>query len=130
MRQREIRLLVAFLLFELMGAAPLLAQRLSPESLTSACGQRKMMAETLVERYHEVRIASGLEKNGHLIEVFASADGQTWTILATQTNDKSCVLAVGEYFSQYQALGSKSSKPASAAEIRAFKPILSSAGLR
>jgi len=47
--------------------------------------------------YKEAPVAMGLASNGALIEVLSSAEnGKTWTIIITQPNGVSCVMATGE----------------------------------
>jgi hypothetical protein len=37
-----------------------------------------------------------VQANGHLVEVFASNDGTSWTIVVTRPDGWSCIVAVGE----------------------------------
>ena len=53
------------------------------------------MVYLLDNRYSEQRIAVGLENNSRLLEVFASADGATWTMAITTPNGTTCVVAAG-----------------------------------
>ena len=50
----------------------------------------------LAQEYHETEVAGGLAKNGPAIVVFASPDGETWTIVGVQPNGMACFLSVGE----------------------------------
>lgn len=65
-----------------------------------ACGEHALLVAALSERYREEPVSMGLQNNGHLLEVFASSETGSWTILSTATDGKSCVLAVGEHFEQ------------------------------
>jgi len=59
------------------------------------CGQRTDVVSKLDSDYKESTTGMGLVNNGSVVEVFASQSG-TWTILVTQPNGVSCVVATGE----------------------------------
>lgn len=67
-----------------------------PASAQSACTTHADMAEQLESKFAESRVALGLTRNGGLIEVFATGDGTTWTIVVTGRNGQSCIVAEGE----------------------------------
>ena len=50
----------------------------------------------LNQKYSEAPSAVGVQANGHLVEVFASNDGTSWTIVVTRPDGVSCIVAVGE----------------------------------
>ncbi|MFQ6017937.1 MAG: hypothetical protein ACE5KF_07050 [Kiloniellaceae bacterium] len=54
------------------------------------------MVERLAERYGEAPIAAGVTARGALLEVLATEDGATWTIIVTTPQGLSCVRAAGE----------------------------------
>lgn len=61
------------------------------------CKERSEVIAKLSAGYMEAPVAMGLASNGALIEVLSSArNGETWTILLTQPNGISCVMATGE----------------------------------
>ncbi len=61
------------------------------------CSDRDSVIEKLSQGYHEEPVAMGLTSSGSVIEVLSSgADGQTWTIIVTQPDGVSCVMATGE----------------------------------
>ena len=60
------------------------------------CTTRTRMVEHLGSRYAEAPIALGLANNGGLVELFASTDGTTWTVVVTSPRGLSCILAAGE----------------------------------
>ena len=62
----------------------------------SSCGPRDAMLELLHTNYNETAVAIGLASSGGVIEVLASADGRTWTIVLTTPDGTSCVVATGE----------------------------------
>lgn len=60
------------------------------------CGKRADLIADLAARYGEEPIAMGLSSSGRLFEVFAAADGKTWTMMITPPNGRSCVVDAGE----------------------------------
>jgi len=62
----------------------------------SACAPRAAILERLAAQYGEVPVAAGLTTAPLLIEVLASADGASWTIIATSSDGTSCLIAAGE----------------------------------
>lgn len=60
-----------------------------------ACGPFDQAVKTLAERWHEVPTVSMLTDKGLMIAIFATADGETFTILAVQPNGTACQLAAG-----------------------------------
>lgn len=62
----------------------------------SACAPRAAILERFASQYGEAPIAAGLTSAALLIEVLASADGTSWTIIATSSDGMSCLIAAGE----------------------------------
>ena len=50
------------------------------------------------DHFAEQPSAIGLQANGHLVEVFVSNDGASWTIVVTRPDGWSCIVAVGEHW--------------------------------
>ena len=67
----------------------------------AACGPRAELVKELAKRYREAPVAVGLASNGTLVEVLTSDGGATWTIMFSQPNGTSCLMAAGE---EWQAL--------------------------
>ncbi len=63
----------------------------------SICGERRALVANLQNTHSETPVSVGLGSNGTIIEVFASPSG-TFTIILTQPNGLSCVMAAGEYW--------------------------------
>lgn len=61
-----------------------------------ACVKRADLLAHLARQYREAPAAVGLADNGALLEVFASRDGETWTVAVTTPNGISCLIATGE----------------------------------
>ncbi len=59
------------------------------------CGERRAVVADLEKTYSEAPVSIGLASNGAVIEVLASPSG-SFTIILTQPNGISCVMAAGE----------------------------------
>jgi hypothetical protein len=59
------------------------------------CASRPELLKQLAKQFHEQPAALGLTNNGSLIEVLTSDDGSTWTIMISQLNGPSCLVAAG-----------------------------------
>ncbi len=59
------------------------------------CGERRAVVANLEQTYSEAPVSIGLASNGAVIEVLASPSG-SFTIVLTQPNGLSCVMAAGE----------------------------------
>ena len=75
-----------------------------PASAQMACGDRGEILERLSGKFSEAPVAMGLSNTGGVIEVLSSAEGSTWTIILTDPNGLSCLLAAGEYWEIAQQL--------------------------
>jgi len=63
-----------------------------------ACASHEAVSKQLEQRYAEVPVAMGLADSGKLLQVFASADGASWTVVLTRPDGTSCVAAAGRYW--------------------------------
>lgn len=83
------------------GLAALIAatQAAHPEGI--ACGARAAIVAQLTERYHETRRGIGIAANNAVLEVFASEESGTFSILVTLPSGQSCLIASG---AEYQPL--------------------------
>lgn len=88
-----------------MWKTPLLGAALASLFLTSIapaisagppCEERGKLVAQLAEKYKETSVAIGLASNGKLIEVLTNASGETWTIIVTSPQGKSCLIATGQ----------------------------------
>lgn len=61
------------------------------------CGSRTVLVERLLSEFKENQAAVGTLHENAILEVFVSNEG-SWTILATGTDGRSCVLAAGQDF--------------------------------
>jgi hypothetical protein len=87
-----------------VSAATLVALFAGAASAQNAapCGEREKILEHLAANYKEIPIARGLDSHGRVLEVLASEDGQTWTILVTMPNGITCLVESGIAFEQMQ----------------------------
>lgn len=74
---------------------------LSPSFAQSNCGKYEDAVKLLQESYGETRQTVGLASNGAMVEMFASVETGTWTILVTIPGGPTCLAAEG---SSYQLL--------------------------
>ena len=77
------------------------ADRASAQSVTAMPYglSRADLADRLQRKYEEQPVAGGITSNGQLLEIFASSDARSWTIIATRPDGKSTVVADGEDWS-------------------------------
>ena len=68
----------------------------TPAAAQSSCGPRDAVVELLGNQFAETTVAVGLASSGGVIEVLASDDGSSWTIMLTMPDGTSCVVATGE----------------------------------
>lgn len=64
------------------------------------CAARGVVVERLHEKFGETRRAVGLARNKALVEVFASAETGSWTIVVSLPNGLSCLVASGKSWEQ------------------------------
>jgi hypothetical protein len=62
----------------------------------NACADRDKVVERLAEKYGETLQSLGLHQNNSVLEIYASEDTGTWTILITRTDGKACLVAAGQ----------------------------------
>lgn len=68
------------------------------------CGPREVIKDGLANQYGEVPIARGLGEAGMMMELYASEDGKTWTLLIVHPNGMACFAATGESWQSVEAL--------------------------
>ena len=70
-----------------LAAAPALAD--------DVCFPRAEVVQSLLNNYDEQPAAAGLAESGHVYEVLVSADGETWSLLITNPDGVTCMVAAG-----------------------------------
>jgi len=83
-----------FALSLILGGALWAAQ--AAQAQPASCAARASVIERLQTTFGESRQGMGLGQNNAVVEIFASADTGTWTILVTLPNGMSCLIAAGE----------------------------------
>lgn len=81
----------------LAGAAVLTAATAQAQQARN-CGPRDLVITRLAEGFGETRQSMGLGANNAVIEVYASDESGTWTILVTTPNGTACLVASGQAF--------------------------------
>jgi len=66
------------------------------ETAPSPCAARKEVVARLAERYGETLRSVGLNRDNALLEVYASEETGSWTILLTDPAGRACLVASGE----------------------------------
>jgi len=64
------------------------------------CGPRQMVVTRLADKYGETRQSVGIGSNNEMVEVFASDETGSWTILVTMPTGQSCLVASGQSFEE------------------------------
>ncbi|WP_442920375.1 hypothetical protein [Marinovum sp. 1_MG-2023] len=62
------------------------------------CAPRPKVIARLAEKYGETRQSIGLGSQNAVVEVFASQETGSWTIIVTMANGVTCLLASGQAF--------------------------------
>ena len=75
-----------------------------PATASDRCGDHRAMVEYLRERYAERLVASARASGDTVLEIYASADGATWTALFTR-GGVACIGAVGTGWSAREVSG-------------------------
>jgi hypothetical protein len=85
----------------LLAGTPSLAQQATSE-FRLPCHRYDEIARQLGSRYKEAPVSLGVQTNGHLLQVFASPERGTWTILSTSPTGVACVIAAGSSWESMQ----------------------------
>jgi hypothetical protein len=72
-----------------------------PAAAQEICGTRADLLKELTQRYSEAPVAIGLANSGALVEILTNDNGSTWSIMVSQPNGTSCLVAAGK---EWQAL--------------------------
>lgn len=59
------------------------------------CARYDKVLVGLSAGYRETPVAAGLAMNGSLVQVLVSADGRSWTIVASDSGGTACLIAAG-----------------------------------
>ncbi len=72
----------------------------APADAQSLCGAREAVVEMLGARYGETVRSIGLAGGDRIVEVFASDETGSWTILVTNVAGVACLVASGQHYEQ------------------------------
>ncbi|MER8571351.1 hypothetical protein NKG99_07225 [Mesorhizobium sp. M1409] len=103
----RIKVIGAALVPVAMFSIPAAAEAGSP-----LCASRLEILKQLSTRFKEAPVALGLAKNGSVVEVLTSDDGETWTIMVSRPNGPSCLVAAGEGWEELKRVGAKGERGA------------------
>ena len=85
-----------------------LCSALAAPAFAQNCAPRERVLERLAQSYGETRQSVGLGANNAMVEVYASQDSGTWTIIVTTAEGLTCLVASGQAFETLaEALPSK-----------------------
>ena len=70
-------------------------------SAENICGKRDEIVSRLESGYQEFNSAMGMSTNGGLVELYTSEKG-TWTLMLSQPNGVSCLIAAGENWESFK----------------------------
>ncbi len=74
---------------------PLLSGTVAAQTV---CGKRDDIISQLQNKYGETRRSLGVQRGRGVVEIFASVETGSWTILVTDPRGRSCLMAAGEAF--------------------------------
>lgn len=95
----------------MLGVAVLTALTSFPAAAEMACGVRDEIVSKLGDEFDEKRVGMGLGHDGQVVEVFASRDSGTWTMLVTYPTGQTCLYGAGEAWQTPAPSPVASSKP-------------------
>jgi len=81
-------------------------------ALDLACADRGEMTERLREGFGEAQTGLGLVNSAQVLEIWSSDETGTWTILMTDIDGQSCLVAAGESWKTVPASTAVKGKPA------------------
>ena len=64
------------------------------------CADYNEVMGFLSEKHAEAPVARGLSQDGRLVEVMASADGASWSIVVSKPDKSACIALAGEGWRQ------------------------------
>ncbi len=60
------------------------------------CPQHSQALAMLAQQYGEAVVGRGLDPGGHMVELLATEDGSTWTLIRVTTDGQACPMTSGE----------------------------------
>ena len=97
MKRAVMAVIFTALLGMALPAGPVGAQAMDGSG-ASFCGKRAEIVRKLGDTYGETRQSIGLSGGRGVIELFASRETGSWTLLFTNPQGVSCLMAAGEHY--------------------------------
>ena len=69
-----------------------------PALAAENCGNRANLLQHFKNKFGENPVAIGVTDNGGVVEVLASENGVTWTLIVTMPYGETCMIATGKYW--------------------------------
>lgn len=88
--------IAGFAVFIVLTMQPLIV----PAAAQNVCGPHADVLKLLQDRFAEAPVSIGLTVDGSVVELLSATDGATWTIVVTRPSGNSCVIAVGESWTE------------------------------
>lgn len=70
----------------------------APAMAQAVCGKRADIVKQLAEKYGEVQTSVGVQQGRGVVETYSSPKTGSWTIMITNAQGLSCLMAAGEAF--------------------------------
>lgn len=67
-------------------------------SARGVCGTRDSVTKLLASRYKEAPVGIGTVSDRGVMEVYVSTDTATWSIVVTNPQGKTCIIAAGQNY--------------------------------
>jgi len=93
---RRVALFTTSLMFACGVLTSPLAAQANQGGVRMPCHNAAEIAKQLSNKYEEAPVAFGLQSNGNLLQVYASTQKDTWTVVSTTPNGMSCIVAAGK----------------------------------
>ena len=94
---RRLGLVLTGMVFACGAFASTAAAQQAPQTgMRMPCHNATEIAKQLSSKYEEAPVAFGLQSNGNLLQVYASEDKNTWTVVSTTPAGLSCIVAAGK----------------------------------
>ena len=84
------------------AAVPVAGEAPATVTAPMPCSDYPRILDQLGARWAEQPISIGMQSNGNLLEVFASSEGNTWTIVSLAPTGTACVVAAGSDWGDLQ----------------------------
>lgn len=82
----------------LLALCAALAAGQAAAQANSNCAPRAVVVDRLASQFGESRQSMGLGSNNQVVEIFASTETGSWTIVVSTAAGMSCVVAAGQAF--------------------------------